>query len=1140
MKWLMRFALALGAFAVLLLLVIGAAAWVLGSERGSAWLVASLVERAAPALAVAQVSGTLLYGLTLRDVALVVNADRIEVDEIEIELELAGVLRNALVVDEVHATQVLYTRGPSTGARAPAQIRLPRLPLTIEVRRAMLDGLTVASDQERLEFAATSLAARYAAGELVVERVETGLQGARLTGRAGILARDQLRLDAEIEWELPQELSGAAGWLTINGTLPELDVHHELRAPFPATTDGKLWVEDPPRVDLELAWTDAAIPGRAALGSVRGTAAVEGPVDALAFSSMGSVAALGREFAYSVSGDLDGGVIEIAPLTVTGPGGSVAATGTFALDTLTWDLSLAGTGLNPAPYAARWPGQIDVAAELQGRLRPQPEVRARAARLSGSLRGFPFAAAAEGAFEYPNRWRVDALEIARDGDVVRVRGNVDERLDLALEARFEHLERWWPEAAGSVIGNLTVAGTLDEPRVGGSIEARELEFRGYDVAGATLEGSVVAAAGGAVDLRFAAGRVRGSNLNVEAARASVAGTIEAHAVDIALESTQWGAAIAARGGWDARLWRGSIESARLRESALGEWRLARPTKLELARERAVLEPTCLVQAGTSLCAALRLTGSPDDQLSLSATNFDVQALQPFLPENFVVGGIYQLSAAITDLRGAQRGYVALAGGATRVRIALSEQQFVDEAIESVALHANLDGGRLDLNFALNAGEAGRVDLEAVVADLRAADSPVDGRLDLNWRDLEALSLLSPDIGGVMGNVTAQLDFGGTLVAPELSGRAQLSEGVVEVPAWALRVERITGTAVTVDGTSLEYSGSGFVDAEEVYISGRTELDPARNWPTRLRVRGESLQLAHRTEAEVFASPDLEVDVALPNISVRGAVHVPRAVIALEQLPAQAVRPSADSIVHGVTVAAPVRPLRVQADVRITLGEDVQYNAANLRTEVEGELGLRYQSGLTPSGSGSLSLTGTYNAYGQLLELERGELLFTGPLDDPAIDVRARRVIEETTVGVQLTGTLKSPTTRIYSDPAMSEADALSYLLLGRPLSGTGEEETATLESAALAMGLQQALPAVQRIGTTLGLDELTIQSTDADSGALMAGKYLSPRLYVRYSYGLFNRVGGLLVRFQFSDRLSIESRSGDEDSVDLLYTVEKD
>jgi translocation and assembly module TamB len=512
-----------------------------------------------------------------------------------------------------------------------------------------------------------------------------------------------------------------------------------------------------------------------------------------------------------------------------------------------------------------------------------------------------------------------------------------------------------------------------------------------------------------------------------------------------------------------------------------------------------------------------------------------------LPENVTVSGVYELSALVTDVRGAQRGHIALSGGATRVQVMLGAQSSLEREIAGMTLDADLDAGRLDIDFAVDGGAAGSVDLDAVVADLRDPTSSVDGRLELDWQDLELLTLLSPDIGRVAGQLRANLELGGTLTEPELEGRAELAAGTIEVPVWALIVEDISGTAVTVDGTLLEYSGRGLIEGGEVLISGTTELDPGRNWPTRLRITGESLEVVRRADAEIWASPDLDVGIALPEITVAGTVHIPRAVIALEQLPAQAVRPSPDATVHGVEESSSARPLHMRADVRVTLGEDVRYNAAGLLTEVEGDLGLHYESGLTPQAAGSLRLDGTYNAYGQILTLQRGELLFAGPLNDPAIDVRAGRTIgDTTTVGVQLTGALKAPATRIYSDPAMSEADALSYLLLGRPLSGTGEEETATLESAAVAMGLQQALPAVQRIGTTLGLDELSIQTTDADTGALTAGKYLSARLYVRYSYGLFSRIGGLLVRFSFNDKLSVEARSGDEDSVDLLYTVEKE
>jgi translocation and assembly module TamB len=310
-----------------------------------------------------------------------------------------------------------------------------------------------------------------------------------------------------------------------------------------------------------------------------------------------------------------------------------------------------------------------------------------------------------------------------------------------------------------------------------------------------------------------------------------------------------------------------------------------------------------------------------------------------------------------------------------------------------------------------------------------------------------------------------------------------------------------------------------------------------------------VRVVQRADAEIVATPDLRVDVALPAIEVTGTVHVPRASVTVDALPAQAVTPSPDTVVHGVEAPTRRRPLEVRSSIQLTLGDDVRYAGLNLDTTVGGELRLATEPGASATATGALRLAGTYDAYGQRLELERGQLLFSGPIGDPGLDVRAVRKLEgtdateATEVGVELTGTLRAPRTRIVSTPAMSEADALSYLLFGRPASGgeggIGTEETSALQAAALSLGLQQALPAVQRLGNSLGLDELTVQSTTADAGELMAGKYLSPKVYIRYSYGLFNRIGGLLLRFKVNERLSIETRSGDQKSMDLLYTVEK-
>jgi translocation and assembly module TamB len=279
------------------------------------------------------------------------------------------------------------------------------------------------------------------------------------------------------------------------------------------------------------------------------------------------------------------------------------------------------------------------------------------------------------------------------------------------------------------------------------------------------------------------------------------------------------------------------------------------------------------------------------------------------------------------------------------------------------------------------------------------------------------------------------------------------------------------------------------------------------------------------------------------------VHVPRASLEIVALPAQAVAPSPDAVVHGQTRANRSQPLQMRTAIELTLGDDVRYSALNLDTTVGGQLRIATEPNASANATGTLLLDGTYDAYGQRLDLERGQLLFSGPLDNPGLDVRAIRKLDTTPtatateVGVELTGTLQQPSTRIVSTPAMSEADALSYLLFGRPVTannGMGADETTTLQTAALSLGLQQALPVVQRFGNSLGLDELTVQSTTADAGELMAGKYISPKIFLRYSYGLFNRIGGLLLRFDVNDRFSVETRSGEFNSVDFLFTVEKD
>jgi translocation and assembly module TamB len=673
---------------------------------------------------------------------------------------------------------------------------------------------------------------------------------------------------------------------------------------------------------------------------------------------------------------------------------------------------------------------------------------------------------------------------------------------------------------------------------------------GVRVARLTVSGQAGVPAATPLALTVEAEGVARGAIDADGMRLRLDGTTGAARVSADAHADDWSASLTAGGGLDAaRVWRGSLDTLEINEMLFGGWRLEAPTEVSLGPRTAALATSCLLhESGARWCAELTLEGKPDDRLVVSAQNFDLRSLRPLLPPALEIDGVYQLSASVRDLTGRPVGALALTGGPTRARVTFGgEQAFATQLDDFVAGATLGEDGRLELTANVRGADTGRIGVEARIDDVRARDSTIGGRVGVRWPDLGFLSLLSPDLGQVGGSLGIDLDIGGTVDEPTVEGRGAWNQGRVSIPGWGLTVEQIEATATSRDGRALEFDANGKVGAGTLELTGSTALDPKSGWPTRLKLRGDSVEAVQLPDAEIFVSPDLNVSVALPDISVTGTVHVPRANVKLSELPAQAIVPSPDTVIHGVEETKPMRPLRLQAELLLTLGDDVRYSGLNLATKVTGQLRMNRDADRSTTATGTLTLAGTYNAYGQTLELERGQLLFSGPLDDPGLDVRAARTIEgtgagleQTRVGVELTGTIKAPRTRVFSMPAMSEADALSYLLLGRPVTGTGSEETATLQTAAISMGLQQALPVVQRIGQTIGLDELSVQTTDTDAGALMAGKYLSPKVYVRYSYGLFNKIGGLLVRFKMNDHLSLETRSGDQKSMDLLYTVEKD
>ena len=230
-------------------------------------------------------------------------------------------------------------------------------------------------------------------------------------------------------------------------------------------------------------------------------------------------------------------------------------------------------------------------------------------------------------------------------------------------------------------------------------------------------------------------------------------------------------------------------------------------------------------------------------------------------------------------------------------------------------------------------------------------------------------------------------------------------------------------------------------------------------------------------------------------------------------------------------------------VRVSAGERVHLQAAGLNTYVSGDLLVSRSEGAELAVEGQLSLLdGVFSAFGQDLTVRKGTLTFGGPLDNPLIDVEAVRMIDEfgkkITAGIHIQGYRDNLITTVFSEPAMGEADALSYLIAGRPLTGLSESQGGDLTSAALSLSISQAARITQEVGRKFGVDQLTTIGSGEEL-ALVVGKQLSTRMYARYAYGVFSQIGTLFLGYRLGEHFRLEAGAGENQTIDLLYTVEK-
>jgi len=279
-------------------------------------------------------------------------------------------------------------------------------------------------------------------------------------------------------------------------------------------------------------------------------------------------------------------------------------------------------------------------------------------------------------------------------------------------------------------------------------------------------------------------------------------------------------------------------------------------------------------------------------------------------------------------------------------------------------------------------------------------------------------------------------------------------------------------------------------------------------------------------------------------------------------PSGAPRLSDDVVVRRLGAAPPEnRRPPLELDLTTDLGRHFLFETSGLSTRLSGDVRLQASGRDLPRASGRIrTRDGRFAAYGQKLEIERGQLTFQGLLDNPALDVRAVRKGLPVEAGVQVSGTAQRPVIKLVSEPAVPDAEKLTWLILGRAPQQSGSGDAALLLSAAGDLLGNDSSGLVQQLKKNFGLDEIGIRQgelgesggpastsrvagsgLDNSSGTgqqiFSVSKRLSDTASLSYEQALGKTESIVKLSLELGRRLTLVGRAGSDNAVDLFYTL---
>jgi len=755
------------------------------------------------------------------------------------------------------------------------------------------------------------------------------------------------------------------------------------------------------------------------------------------------------------------------------------------------------------------------------------------------FKGYPLTLQGRIALDQDLYWSLDGFSLSRGADSIKLDGTINEQFKIGGEVDIESLTAYLPESKGSAFGYFTIMGQKSKPWLNFDLFTDNVLFENNKLQRADLTGRISLTESPQGNISFTGEKlIIGEQVIDKIALEYIAGQTDS-SISLSLDNEKNNALLKLSGFWKGDTLQGKVTKGRV-NSEYGNWVIDPNVNFTFSKKDYYLSIAqhCWNEKTATLCLGFdgKVEGAGNFEFKLQ--DFDINKLGLAREKNIKIEGLLNIMSKVAWRKDESLQMTSKIEIIDSSLLIYNDEESSIANFDKLVADVRLDESNLTTKININSHELG-----GMTSDIRVDDIFGKRELsgDINIIDME-LAFIEPliyQVDVLNGVVSGAGIVDGTLDKPEFIGQFNVNNGYLAGDELPVTLDNFQ-FSIESSGQKASITGSANSGKGLAKIVGNITWGHEFNY--QMLLQGDNFEFDDSKGVHLHFSPNISIKGNTLGTKISGDIVIPYARIKVEKLPQTAIPVSNDVVIVDADDVNEKQNYPLDVEVNIKLLDNVKIDSFGLKSNITGDVNVILDGDGNLFSDGMLQFeSGRYRSFGQDLYIRKGQIVFSGPIENPYINVEAIRNSEVTEdnviVGVRLIGPVKKPLFTIFSEPEMPQTRMISYLLRGRDIDSEDEtSQDVVIKTMLVGSSLGQGKDVISFLGDTLGVKDFSIDTSGQgnDTRVEVSG-YVLPGIQIRYGIGLFSDLSEVIVRYEIIPKLYIELVSGVDKAVDLYY-----